>query len=159
MIVCLFSFNSFFERSKICFSDWTTQLDLFSLQRKRNGKQQQSRLQRIHEKSFVRQCKFYLDFVFICETNERNLLNGNVLLIFQKGQIVKYRFTFNDVTKPVNSMFVGTLPELDMALFTICFEMDRRHCQVSLHGNKLAIRAFPFYYDGKRLIGATYPVI
>lgn len=67
--------------------------------------------------------------------------------------------TFNGVTKPVNSMFVGTLPELDMALFTVCFEMGNTYCPVSLDGNKLEIRAFPFHYDGKRLIGATYPVI
>lgn len=63
------------------------------------------------------------------------------------------------MTKPVNSMFIGTLPELDMALYTICFGMDRRYCQISLDGHKLSIRAFPFYYGGKRLIGATYPVI
>lgn len=66
---------------------------------------------------------------------------------------------FDNITKPVNSMFIGTLPELEMALYTVCFEMDRRPCHVSLAGNRFAIREFPFYYQNKRLIGATYPVI
>lgn len=82
-----------------------------------------------------------------------------IVFFFQKGQIVKYRMSFDNVTKPVNSMFIGTLPEFDMALYTVCFEMDMRNCQVSLNGNKFSIRAFPFYFDGKRLVGATYPVI
>lgn len=77
----------------------------------------------------------------------------------QKGQIVKFRMSFKGETKPVNSMFIGTLPEFDMAIYTVCFVMERKYCAVSLDGNKFTIRAFPFYYDGKRLIGATYPVI
>ncbi|XP_055299566.1 endoribonuclease CG2145-like [Sitodiplosis mosellana] len=81
------------------------------------------------------------------------------LLLGNKGQIVKYRFSFDGVTKPVNSMFIGTLPELDMALFTVCFEMNKTYCQISLDGNKLTIRTFPFNYHGKRMVGATYPVI
>lgn len=65
----------------------------------------------------------------------------------------------DNVTIPVNLMFFGIFPEFDMALYTVCFEMDMRYCQMSLNGNKVTIRAFPFYYDGKRLVGATYSVI
>lgn len=67
--------------------------------------------------------------------------------------------SFDGVTKPVNSMFIGTLPELDLALYTVCFEMDLRPCHVSLGGNKFTIHQFQIYYDRKRLVGATYPVI
>lgn len=67
--------------------------------------------------------------------------------------------SYNGVKKPVNSMFIGTLPEFDLALYTVCFEMDRRPCHVSIDGNKFVIREFPFYYQEKRLVGATYPVI
>lgn len=56
-------------------------------------------------------------------------------------------------------MFIGTLPELDMALYTVCFELNKTYCQVSLDGNKFTIRAFPFNYNGRRMVGATYPVI
>lgn len=67
--------------------------------------------------------------------------------------------SYKGVTKPVNSMFIGTPPEFDMTLFTLCFVMDMRYCQVSLGGQTFQIRAFPFLYQGKRMIGATYPVI
>lgn len=82
-----------------------------------------------------------------------------MVIILQKGQIVKFRMSFKGETKPVNSMFLATPPELDMAIYTVCFEMDQTYCSVSMDGKKFTIRAFPFYYNGKRMIGATYPVI
>lgn len=82
-----------------------------------------------------------------------------MLIISQKGQIVKFRMSFDGETKPVNSMFIGTPPEFDMAIYTVCFQMGPTHCPVSIDGNKFTIRAYSFYYDGKRMVGATYPVI
>lgn len=67
--------------------------------------------------------------------------------------------SFKDKTKPVNSMFIGTLPEFDLAIYTVCFVMNRKMCPVSFDGKMLKIRTFPFDYDGKRMVGATYPVI
>lgn len=85
----------------------------------------------------------------------------NILILYQqKGQIVKYRFKYNNLSKPVNAMFIGTLPELDMALYTICFQVKaNRGCPVSLAGNKLTIRTHTFKYRGKRLIGSAFPEI
>lgn len=77
----------------------------------------------------------------------------------QKAQVIKYRFSLNNVDKPVNSMFVGTLPELDIALYTVCFEVNKSECRVSLDGNKFMIRTYPFKYRGKRLIGSAFPEI
>lgn len=56
-------------------------------------------------------------------------------------------------------MFVGTPPELDMALYTICFEMKFKECPISMGGKKFTIRTFPFYFQGQRMIGSAYPVI
>lgn len=56
-------------------------------------------------------------------------------------------------------MFVGTLPELDIALYTVCFEINKSECRVSLDGNKFIIRTYPFKYRGKRLIGSAFPEI
>lgn len=54
-------------------------------------------------------------------------------------------------------MFIGTLPELEMALYTVCLEMRKTKCDISLGGKKITIRAYPFFYRGKRLIGSAYP--
>lgn len=83
-----------------------------------------------------------------------------LLILFQKGQIVKYRFSYDGITKPVNAMFIGTPPELDMALYTVCFmTKQNRGCSVSLGGTKFTIRTHTFKYRGKRLIGSAFPEI
>lgn len=81
------------------------------------------------------------------------------LLCKQKAQVIKYRFSFDNIDKSVNSMFVGTLPELDIALYTVCFEVNKSECHVSLEGKKFVIRTYPFKYRGKRLIGSAFPEI
>lgn len=84
----------------------------------------------------------------------------NNSFFFQKGSIIKYRFTFNGITKPVNSMFIGTSPELELSLYTICFEMrPDLDCPVSLGGSKFTIRTYTFRYRGKNLIGSAFPEI
>lgn len=54
-------------------------------------------------------------------------------------------------------MFIGTLPELEMSLYTICHVMRKTKCDISLGGKKIVIRTYPFFYRGKRLIGSAYP--
>lgn len=56
-------------------------------------------------------------------------------------------------------MFIGTPPEFDIALYTVCFEVNKSECHVSLDGNKFVIRTYPFKYRGKRLIGSAFPEI
>ncbi|KAG4080342.1 hypothetical protein HA402_010834 [Bradysia odoriphaga] len=76
----------------------------------------------------------------------------------RKGAIVKYRFSHNNINKPVNAMFVGTSPELEVALYTVCFEVrPDKDCPISLGGNKLLIRTHTFRYRGKNLIGSAFP--
>lgn len=78
----------------------------------------------------------------------------------QKATIVKYRFAYNGVIKPVNAMFVGTSPDLEMSLYTLCFAVRAdRECNVSLGGQKLNIRTHTFRYRGKNLIGSAFPEI
>jgi len=84
----------------------------------------------------------------------------NSILLENKGQVVKYRFSYNNISKPVNAMFIGTLPELEMALYTVCFQIKpNKECPVSLGGNKFIIRTHTFKYRGKRLIGSAFPEI
>lgn len=78
----------------------------------------------------------------------------------QKGQVVKYRFSYNNIDKPVNAMFIGTPPEFDMAVYTICFMVKpNRGCPVSFANMKFIIRTHTFKYRGKRLIGSAFPEI
>ncbi|XP_063921206.1 endoribonuclease CG2145-like isoform X2 [Zophobas morio] len=77
-----------------------------------------------------------------------------------KGAILKFHFTFRGVDKPVGSMFIGTSPEFEMALYTTCFLLRAdKICPLSLNGHRFIIRAFTYRYRGKKLIGSAFPEI
>ncbi|CAG5103671.1 Similar to CG2145: Poly(U)-specific endoribonuclease homolog (Drosophila melanogaster) [Cotesia congregata] len=77
-----------------------------------------------------------------------------------KGAILKIHAKFNDIDKPVTTMFVGTSPELEMALYTVCFlTRPDSSCPVSLGGSKFNIVTHKFRYRGNDLIGSAYPAL
>ncbi|KAG7157297.1 poly(U)-specific endoribonuclease homolog isoform X2 [Homarus americanus] len=77
-----------------------------------------------------------------------------------KGQIIKLRFDWLNEQKPVGSLFVGTTPELEMALYTLCFlaKPDSK-CSVQLAGKKFKIQTWTASFGGKTVIGSAYPDI
>lgn len=77
-----------------------------------------------------------------------------------KAAILKFHAKFRNLDKPVTSMFIGTSPELEMALYTVCFLVKPdKPCPVSLGGTKFNISTHTFKYRGKHLIGSAYPDI
>ncbi|EDW05824.1 poly(U)-specific endoribonuclease homolog [Drosophila mojavensis] len=77
-----------------------------------------------------------------------------------KGKVLKVRFTHQGLNKPVDTMFVGTSPELELALYTVCFQLrPDRTCPVSLGNSKFGIVTYSWRYRGKSLIGSAYPEI
>lgn len=97
---------------------------------------------------------------------------------FQKGQIAKVRFTLNSLHKPSNSLFIGkslsflvnqtvfiikssgTSPELELALYTVCFELRHdKECRLAYGGKDFNIVTHSYRYRGKNLIGSAYPEI
>lgn len=80
--------------------------------------------------------------------------------IGNKGSIIKMHAKFNGHDKPVTTMFIGTSPELEMALYTVCFHVrPDGNCPVSLGGTKFNIVTRKFKYRGKDLVGTAYPEI
>ncbi|XP_060662286.1 endoribonuclease CG2145 [Drosophila nasuta] len=77
-----------------------------------------------------------------------------------KGKVIKLRFSHKGLNKPVDTMFVGTSPELELALYTVCFQLrPDRTCPVSLGNSKFGIVTYSWRYRGKSLIGSAYPEI
>lgn len=75
-----------------------------------------------------------------------------------KGEVAKVRLTFDKLTKPSNSLFIATSPELEIALYTVCFQMrPDTECPLSINGKKFTIKTFTFRYRGKNLIGGAWP--
>lgn len=80
--------------------------------------------------------------------------------IGDKGLLMKLRFTYNTYNKPVNSMFIGTSPELEMAIYTVCFAVrPDANCPVSLGQKTFEMQTHTFRYRGKNLIGSAYAAI
>lgn len=77
-----------------------------------------------------------------------------------KAAILSVHSTFNGIDKPLTTIFVGTSPELEMALYTVCFYVrSDKSCPVSLGGSKFNIITHKFKYRGNELIGSAYPEI
>ncbi|XP_015114087.1 poly(U)-specific endoribonuclease homolog [Diachasma alloeum] len=77
-----------------------------------------------------------------------------------KAAILKLHAKFNNIDKPVTTMFIGTSPELEMALYTVCFFVrPEQTCPVSLGGTKFNIVTHKFRYRGYDLVGSAYPDI
>ncbi|KAL5278722.1 ENDOU family protein [Megaselia abdita] len=77
-----------------------------------------------------------------------------------KATILVSRFMYNGIMKPVNGMFVGTSPELELALYTLCFQLrPDQDCPITLGGQKVNIVTHTWKYRGNKLIGSAYPEI
>lgn len=76
------------------------------------------------------------------------------------GAIVKIRSSLNDIVQPVTTIFVGTSPELEMALYTLCFfTRPNSICPISLGETKFVIFAIRVNYFGKDILISAYPDI
>lgn len=82
------------------------------------------------------------------------------LLLSDKGVVMKLHFNQQGVDKPVDTMFIGTSPELEMALYTLCFVTRADNdCKLKLANEDLEIITHTFRYRSKNLIGSAYPQI
>nr|CAH7742238.1 unnamed protein product [Callosobruchus chinensis] len=78
----------------------------------------------------------------------------------KKVDLGNYHFVFHNVDKPVGSMFIGTSPELEMALYTTCFVLRAdKICPLKMNGNRFIIRTYTYRYRGKNMIGSAFPEI
>ncbi|XP_045528271.1 uridylate-specific endoribonuclease D [Pieris brassicae] len=77
-----------------------------------------------------------------------------------KGAVLKMHFNQQGVDKPVGTMFIGTSPELEMSLYTLCYvtRVDN-DCKLKLGNNEVDIVTYNFRYRSKNYIGSAYPQI
>ncbi|XP_014367041.2 endoribonuclease CG2145-like isoform X1 [Papilio machaon] len=77
-----------------------------------------------------------------------------------KGVVIKLHFNQQGVDKPVDSMFIGTSPELEIALYTLCFvTREGDDCRLKLANKDVNILTHNFRYRSKNYIGSAFPQI
>ncbi|VDN00004.1 unnamed protein product [Thelazia callipaeda] len=69
------------------------------------------------------------------------------------------KFTWQDELKRSGSFFIGTSPEFDMALYTICFltRRSRHTCKFFLDQCPFTIISYDLIQHGKIFIATIYP--
>ncbi|XP_028156226.1 poly(U)-specific endoribonuclease homolog [Ostrinia furnacalis] len=104
------------------------------------------------------------NWIYFSKEEQANRLNYLGYLKYtqlnDKGAIIKLHFNQQGVDKPVDSLFIGTSPELEMALYTVCFltRVDD-DCNVKLAGKDVKVMTHNFRYRSKNYIGSAYPQI
>ncbi|XP_023947889.2 endoribonuclease CG2145 [Bicyclus anynana] len=77
-----------------------------------------------------------------------------------KGAVIKMHFNQQGVDKPVDTMFIGTSPELEIAIYTLCYVTRvGNDCKLKLGNKDVEIVTHNFRYRSKNYIGSAYPQI
>ncbi|EYC10842.1 hypothetical protein Y032_0053g2321 [Ancylostoma ceylanicum] len=80
--------------------------------------------------------------------------------VVQRGSVMAaLRFTWQGALKRSGSLLIGTSPEYDMALYTLCF-LSRRGkelCQVELDGCPLSVTSYELVQNNEVYIGTVFP--
>ena len=79
------------------------------------------------------------------------------ILNYLQGAPIELSFTWDDLRKPISSIFIGASPEFEMAALSVCFLVrPDKLCPVSLAGQKVKIQTYRQAVDGKQVIGSAY---
>ena len=63
-------------------------------------------------------------------------------VVSQRFMSISFSFKWDKYLKPMTSMLIGTSPELELALFTLCYKTrPDKDCYVSLGGTRFKIYA------------------
>lgn len=67
-------------------------------------------------------------------------------------------YDWSNECKSIGSFFIGTSPELDLAVYTICF-MTREggKCYMQYNGVPFSITSYTLDQNGKTHIGSAFP--
>jgi poly(U)-specific endoribonuclease len=91
--------------------------------------------------------------------NKANYLGyTDMINLSGKGSLLKLNYESEGFTIQNATIFVGTPPELEMALYTVCFHARPNNwCPISIGGAKFFILTHSFRYFGKDLIDLGFP--
>ncbi|KAL6732711.1 hypothetical protein Aduo_003442 [Ancylostoma duodenale] len=95
---------------------------------------------------------------YLLERNPAEQLNYMGFIEERGNVMVTLRFAWQGLLKRIGSFLVGTSPEFDMALYTLCF-LSRRgtQCPVEIDGCSVIITSYDMVQDGQIYIGTVYP--
>ncbi|KAI5608216.1 poly(U)-specific endoribonuclease-A precursor, partial [Silurus asotus] len=77
--------------------------------------------------------------------------------------VLGMQFMWDGFYKQVGSALIGSSPELDLAMYTLCYiTRPGKQCLLSLGGKQLSIQTYTWdkttYGDGRKYIASAYPI-
>ncbi|XP_053560962.1 uridylate-specific endoribonuclease D [Bombina bombina] len=78
--------------------------------------------------------------------------------------VLGFQFKWSTYLKSIGSFFIGSSPEFDIAIYTLCYvTRPDSLCSVSLGGVTLQVQTYSWanstYGNGKRYVASSYPVV
>lgn len=76
---------------------------------------------------------------------------------YPRDQLVTIQFEWAGQEKFISSSFVGTSPEFELALYSMCFFSGNEETTVQLGPHRVNIKAFSIKQTGGPYIGSAFP--
>ncbi|XP_046751053.1 endoribonuclease CG2145-like isoform X2 [Diprion similis] len=78
----------------------------------------------------------------------------------QTASILKINYEMSGFKKTGSSLLIGTSPELELALYTIChYARPNNYCNIALGGTRMMLYTHTFRYFGADLIDLGLPIV
>ncbi|MFH4976618.1 hypothetical protein AB6A40_003327 [Gnathostoma spinigerum] len=92
------------------------------------------------------------------ERNKSSEFDYKGFLVKRFKVMAAVKFSWRNKMKKSTSFLVGSSPEFDFALYTLCFLTRRKNvCEVEINGCPLSVKSYPLYQNNKAFIGSIYP--
>lgn len=98
---------------------------------------------------------------FAREENNENLNYRGYMDTFNlqtRGSIVEHNFAWRNGNKPISSMFIGTSPEFELSIYTVCFYARKNaKCPITFNGQRVQIQTYNLVQNSKTYVATSYP--
>ncbi|VDM95859.1 unnamed protein product, partial [Onchocerca ochengi] len=97
---------------------------------------------------------------YLLERNASQQFNYHGYTIKRFNIMAAVKFSWRNYIKRSGSFFIGTSPEFDLALYTICFltRQSRDICKFQIEECPFSITSYKLMQQGKIFVGTVYPV-
>jgi poly(U)-specific endoribonuclease len=83
-----------------------------------------------------------------------------MILFLQQGSIVTNSFEWLNNNKPIGGYFVGSSPEFEFALYSVCwYARPNAQCPLKLNGNSMFIQTYDISSNGNKYVASAYPAV
>jgi len=94
------------------------------------------------------------------QLDEINYLGHYETLVLDDLSVLSFRFTRSGYLKTDSTMFVGSSPEFDVAIMTMCFmTYPNTYCETMLDDTEVDVDSYSYDEGGRTHISAAYPDI